>query len=136
MVGGSQDWVYTHSARLPFSVSPCKVRFMFGDNLLHVEGSRRIHVRVPELGRLSIKCHVVGVGIPLLFGLDALPAFGLILEFKNHVLSSSDPPWTLPLIYNSGHEFRARSVLRGVRGIAPWPYAPLPRAFIQPSPGT
>lgn len=40
---------------------------------------------------------------PRLLALDVLRSYGLTVDFRRKILSSTDPPWRLPFTYSAGH---------------------------------
>lgn len=105
VVGCNEVFPYLRSAGLRWTLRLFIVQLRFRENLTQSEGVLSIRVLVPGQGFMLLEGHVFSTEVPLFLGLDVLRASGLSRDFRKNFLSSSDPPWRLPMTYTAGHAF-------------------------------
>lgn len=105
VVWSNQARTYANFTQTSWNPSPSTVQFRFGDTVVPGEGILYVHLPTPGDHLLVLDCHVVKVDVPFLLELDALRRFGLTVDFWQNQLSSSDPWWSIPLCYQTGHAF-------------------------------
>lgn len=103
MMAWAQSREYISDARLPWKLRASPVMFRFGDNLVTSTGIMEIRIPVPGHGFMIVNCHVVRSDVPILLGLDAVRALGLVMDFGRNIIRSINRSWTLPFVYISVH---------------------------------